>query len=50
MAEKKSQGGHSYAGRIKNTGTQKVEALFGTEGRAKSSVIKGSDLRSGKGK
>lgn len=38
-----------YAGKVKNTGTQKVEAVYKT-GKAggKSTVKTGTDLRSGK--
>ena len=40
---------HGYAGSIKNTGSQKVQAPFATEaGKGKSTVQKGTDLRSGK--
>lgn len=49
MADKKpTAGGHGYIGHIKNSGSQKVEAPFKTENKAKSTVHKGSDLRSGK--
>ncbi len=40
----------SYAGSIKNTGSQKVEALFKTNKKAKPIVKKGHDLRSGTAK
>lgn len=40
-----------YAGKIKNTGTQEVKAIFPTgSGGKHSKVIKGKDLRTGKGK
>lgn len=41
---------NGYAGKIKNTGTQKVEALFKTEQKSKGKVIKGRDLRVGRSK
>ena len=41
---------NGYAGKIKNTGTQKVEAPFKTEQKSKGKVIKGRDLRAGKSK
>lgn len=42
-------GKSGYAGKIKNTGTQKVEAVFKTEkAGGKSTVKKGEDLRSGR--
>lgn len=46
----KNGGGCSgYAGKIQNTGTQKVTAVFSGTGKAgKSTVKKGEDLRSGK--
>ena len=37
----------TYAGRINNNGTHRVEALFTTKKKAKSVVKKGNDLRSG---
>lgn len=40
----------TYAGKIKNTGTQKVDALFKTEQKSKGKVIKGRDLRVGRSK
>ncbi len=40
----------SYAGKIKNSGTQAVEAPFGTGGGTKGTVrITGNDLRTGNG-
>lgn len=40
-----------YIGRIKNSGTQFIRAPFAADGKkGKSSVIKGKDLRNGKGK
>lgn len=40
-----------YAGKIKNTGVQEVKSVFDTGSGGKSSkVIKGKDLRTGKGK
>lgn len=46
MADNSKSG---YAGKIKNTGTQVVEAVYKTEKKGgKSSVKTGSDLRSGK--
>ena len=37
-----------YAGRIQNTGAQKVEAPFGSAGKKGTSTVKtGTDLRSG---
>lgn len=38
----------SYAGKIKNKGSQKVEALFKTEGSKKPTVKTGGDLRAKK--
>ena len=38
----------TYAGTIKNQGTQKVDALFKNAAAAKSDVLRGEDLRSGK--
>lgn len=38
----------SYAGNIKNKGSQKVEAIFKTEGSKKPTVKSGGDLRSKK--
>ncbi len=40
----------TYAGNIKNTGSQKVDALFVTKKKSKSVVKKGQDLRSGTAK
>lgn len=37
-----------YAGKIKNTGSQKVEAPFAAKTTAKGTVKKGTDLRTGK--
>ena len=37
----------TYAGRINNNGTQKVEALFTTKKKAKPVVKRGNDLRNG---
>lgn len=37
-----------YAGKIKNTGSQKVEAPFASKTKAKGTVKKGTDLRTGK--
>lgn len=37
-----------YAGKIKNTGVQFVEAPYPQKGTAKGKVIKGNDLRTGK--
>lgn len=45
MAESKT-----YAGRIKNTGAQKVDALFATGKKRTGVVKKGDDLRNGKDK
>ena len=43
MADKKG-----YAGRIQNTGSQKVEAPFGSSGKKGNSTVKsGTDLRTG---
>ena len=40
-----------YVGRIKNGGTQMVKAPLAADGKkGKSSVVKGKDLRTGKGK
>lgn len=45
------QQGKGYAGRIKNTAGQEVKAPFAQSGGGKkSTIIKGTDLRSGKGK
>lgn len=38
----------SYAGKIKNKGSQKVEAIFKTEGSKKPTVKTGGDLRAKK--
>jgi hypothetical protein len=38
----------SYAGKIKNRGSQKVEAIFKTEGSKKPTVKTGGDLRAKK--
>lgn len=35
----------TYSGRIKNQGAQKVEAIYKTGGKSKSTSIKGDDLR-----
>lgn len=44
----KKNGKPTYAGRIKNTGSQKVDALFPVE-KVKGTVVrKGEDLRTGK--
>lgn len=40
--------GKGYAGRIKNSGAQFVEAPFKTEKKGKNIVHKGNDLRTGK--
>ena len=40
----------SYAGKIKNSGTQKVDALFNTQKPKPGTVKKGDDLRTGGGK
>ncbi|MBO7377125.1 MAG: hypothetical protein J6V01_08515 [Clostridia bacterium] len=40
--------GKTYAGRIKNSGSQVVSAIFEGKAKAKSQVIKGEDLRAGK--
>lgn len=45
MDEKKT-----YAGRIQNTGSQKVDALFQQPKAKGSTVERGSDLRNGGGK
>jgi hypothetical protein len=37
-----------YIGKIKNTGTQKVEAPNQTKEPKKGTVVKGNDLRNGK--
>lgn len=42
MSDKKG-----YAGRIQNSGAQKVEAPFGDAKKGKASVKTGEDLRSG---
>lgn len=39
---------NGYAGKIKNTGSQKVEAPFASKTKAKGTVKKGTDLRTGK--
>lgn len=39
-------GGKTYAGKIKNTGSQVVGALFNNKASKKSTVVKGEDLRS----
>jgi hypothetical protein len=44
MAEKKS----SYAGRLSNSGAQKVEAPFGGKKKSRAVVKKGDDLRTSK--
>lgn len=41
-------GGYGYVGRIKNTGTQVVQAPLQTTVQKKGTVITGRDLRSGK--
>ena len=38
----------SYAGKIKNKGSKKVEAIFKTEGSKKPTVKSGGDLRAKK--
>lgn len=40
----------TYAGRVKNTGAQFVEAPFQTEKKSAGKVIRGEDLRTGKKK
>lgn len=46
MADNSKSG---YAGKIKNTGTQVVEAVFKTDKKGGKSTVKtGTDLRSGK--
>lgn len=48
MAENK-KGGHGYVGRIQNAGTQVVQAPNQVKGgTGKSTVVHGTDLRSGK--
>lgn len=37
-----------YAGKIKNTGSQMVQAPFASKTTAKGTVTKGEDLRQGK--
>lgn len=37
----------SYAGKIKNAGSQRVEAIFSDRAKGKSNVKKGDDLRMG---
>lgn len=39
-----------YAGRISNTGAQKVEAVFENRKKSKAKLVKGEDLRSGQPK
>jgi len=39
-------GGKTYAGKIKNTGSQAVSALFPGKAAKKNKVVKGEDLRS----
>lgn len=39
-------GGKTYAGKIKNTGSQVVSALFNNKASKKNTVVKGEDLRS----
>ena len=39
----------TYAGKIKNTGSQEVKALFPVEKGKGGKVHKGTDLRAGKG-
>ena len=46
MAEKRP----TYAGRIKNSGVQKVEAPFATSKKSLAVVKNGDDLRCGNGK
>lgn len=41
-------GGKTYAGKIKNTGSQVVDAPFAAHAKKKNKVIKGDDLRNGK--
>lgn len=40
----------SYAGKIKNTGSQKVDALFPTPNSGGNTVRRADDLRTGKGR
>lgn len=40
--------GKTYAGKIKNTGSQKVDAPFAAKSTKKPTVHKGEDLRAGK--
>lgn len=40
--------GATYAGKIKNSGTQKVQAIYAATKKAKGKTHKGEDLRSGK--
>lgn len=49
---KNGKGRPGYAGKVKNTGSQFVEAPFdsGASGVGKGKVIRGNDLRNGKGK
>ena len=40
--------GKTYAGKIKNSGTQVVDAIYSAKKTAKGKVHKGEDLRCGK--
>ena len=40
--------GDTYAGKIKNSGSQCVEAIYAAHSKAKGKVTKGDDLRGGK--
>lgn len=50
MAEKKKSGGCGYAGRIKNSGAQRVEAPFPASAKSTGCVKRGEDLRVSGGK